>query len=36
MDENLVETPFELDIYRFSDNDDDQEDVEDYNIWYII
>ena len=31
-DKNLVEAPFEPDIYKFDDNDDDQEDVEDYDI----
>ena len=32
-DENFTEALFELDIYRFSnDKDNDQEDVEDYDI----
>ena len=33
MDKNFAEALFEPDIYRFGDDeDDDQEDVEDYDI----
>ena len=36
-DKNRIEPLFKPDIYRFGDDeDDDQEDVKDYDILYII
>ena len=35
-DKDLVEALFEPDVYKFGDDKVDQEDVEDYDILYII
>ena len=35
-DKDLVEALFKPDIYKFNNNKVNQEDVKDYNIYYII